>query len=87
MTYVGRNSCGCIGLLVVDSADHARDTARELARAVRQGMTIERVETEWVRTPACSLQPCPEGQPCVREKQRAQRRKKSASNAQTGMLL
>lgn len=74
MTYVGRNPCGCIAFLVVDEPTHAKPVAREVARGIREGMTIERVATEWVRTPACTLQPCHDSQPCVRDAQRIKRR-------------
>lgn len=75
MTYIGRNQCGCVGLLVVDNPEHARDVAKEIGRAIRQGMSVERVKTGWVRSKECSLAPCPDAQPCVRDQERRRRRK------------
>lgn len=55
MAYIGRADCGCIRMAVVDDPDHKRDVAREIAKAVKHGETVERVtcayvrETKWTR--------------------------------------
>ena len=42
--YVGRQpGCGCIGLVVVDDPQHAKDTAKSVSDAVIDGLTIERM--------------------------------------------
>jgi len=69
MSYVARNSCGCVSGLCVDSPEHRRETARFVAEAVRRGQTIERCTTEDVRSGRVHLRPCEEG-PCVRAAQR-----------------
>jgi multimeric flavodoxin WrbA len=50
---------------VVDEAAHRRSTARELARWVRQGCSIERIETASVRRGEHSLKPCAGNPNCV----------------------
>ncbi len=49
LAYIGRKSCGCIVLAIVDVPEHKKDTAKELAKAIRDGLTIERVTVEFVR--------------------------------------
>lgn len=42
--YVGRQpGCGCIGVVVVDSQEHAKDTAKTVSDAVKAGLEIERM--------------------------------------------
>ena len=50
MSYMSRQPCGCLGMAVVDNPDHKRDVAKEVAKAVRRGETVERVPTEDIRT-------------------------------------
>jgi CTP:molybdopterin cytidylyltransferase MocA len=47
--YYGRAECGCIVLLIADCPATKKDTAREIAKAVRGGLTIERGLIEDVR--------------------------------------
>lgn len=45
LDYIGTRPCGCVPFWV--SADlPARDIAKEVARAIRDGLNIERVTTE-----------------------------------------
>jgi hypothetical protein len=50
MAYVGRAPCGCIRMAVVDDPQHKQRTAREIAKAIKAGETVERVTCEYVRT-------------------------------------
>ncbi len=47
--YIGRAPCGCVRLAIVDTPAGRRDTAKELAAAVRDGYTIERTTVAAVR--------------------------------------
>lgn len=49
-SYVGRKSCGCLVAAVVDDTDDAKDVAADVAGFIRQGLTIERVLHDVVRT-------------------------------------
>lgn len=51
--YVGRKLCGCICFAIMDDPDHVKSVATEVAKAIRKGLTIERVQSdvvnrEWV---------------------------------------
>ena len=49
--YIGKAACcGKVVFCTVDSDDHKRDTAREVARAVRDGLLVERHPIEDIRT-------------------------------------
>ena len=47
--YISRLPCGCITMACVDKLEHKRETAKEVARAIRLGETIDRVTSEYVR--------------------------------------
>lgn len=50
MAYVARcRGCGAVRMAVVDNPQHARDVAREVANAIRDGYYIERGSAGWVR--------------------------------------
>ena len=51
MTYIARCRCGCGGIIIaiVDSPEHKKDVARELADGIRQGYSFDRVPTEDAR--------------------------------------
>lgn len=49
MSYIAKKFCGCIVMAVVDNPAHLRDTAKEVAKAIRQGYIIERVTCDYVR--------------------------------------
>lgn len=52
MAYVGSEpECGCVTFLIVDNPEHAKDTAREVARMMRAGLTINRMTVEDARVP------------------------------------
>lgn len=45
--YVGRQpGCRCLGVVVVDSQEHAKDTAKTVADMVKSGLIIERMTVE-----------------------------------------
>ena len=46
--YIGRAECGCIRAASVDGRD--KDTAKDVARFVRDGLVVERVTIEFVRS-------------------------------------
>lgn len=48
--YISRQPCGCLGMAIVDSPERKQDVAKEVAKAIRLGETVERVTTEYVRT-------------------------------------
>jgi hypothetical protein len=50
MAYIGLGACGCLRMAVVDDPAHTRETARQIAMAVKLGETVERVTVEQVRT-------------------------------------
>ncbi len=41
--YVGRQPCGCPTFVIVDDPLYKADTAKEVARAIKDGLVIERV--------------------------------------------
>jgi len=47
--YIGRKPCGCVVAACVDDESDRAESARFTARLIRQGMTVERRETTWVR--------------------------------------
>ena len=49
MAYLGRKPCGCAVFCTVDRPERAKDTAREVAKEMRAGLTIERVTVEVAR--------------------------------------
>ncbi len=49
MTYVGRKSCGCVTMLVLDTPEHKREVAKEVAQVIRLGERLEHLTTEEVR--------------------------------------
>lgn len=49
--YVGRcRGCNQVVAATIDEPRHAKEVARELSRWVKDGMIIERVEVDYVRT-------------------------------------
>lgn len=48
-SYVGVAPCGCYKMAIMDVAYSKEELARELAKVIRQGLTIERVTNEMVR--------------------------------------
>jgi hypothetical protein len=54
--YIGRAPCGCIRFATVDEPRHAKDNAKEIAKVIKAGYTVERVTVEFVRSnwgPGC----------------------------------
>ena len=65
--YVGRADCGCIRAVIVDDPDGLTLTARETARWIQSGLTLERLPVETVRStsltrPDCQVHRQPERQ-------------------------
>ena len=48
--YIAQKACGCLTMAVVDIPEHKRDTAKEIAKAIRLGEVVTRVPTAQVRT-------------------------------------
>ncbi len=67
MCYIGRKSCGCIELAVVDNPEHKEKTAKEIAKAIKWGLKIERVSVQYVRD---NMRHCPH--PKIGDKQTTQ---------------
>lgn len=49
MCYVARKSCGCIIAATVDEPDMLKENAKEIARWIRKGYTVDRVTVQHVR--------------------------------------
>lgn len=49
MAYQGRKGCGCVVAVTVDLPEYKKDTAKELAKWIRQGLSVERVTCEVAR--------------------------------------
>lgn len=47
--YIGKKPCGCILAATADEPKRKNETAKEIAEWIRDGMTIERVTTAYVR--------------------------------------
>ena len=48
--YVGRAECGCVVAITVNMLDHKRDVAKTVAEWVRDGLSIEGMTIEAVRS-------------------------------------
>jgi hypothetical protein len=49
MAYAARKSCGCLVACTVDLPKYAKDTAKDVAKWIRDGLTVERLDVEVVR--------------------------------------
>ncbi len=53
-TFIGRKPCGCVVFAMVDepnpSPEYRKELAKEIARCIRQGLSIEKVTVDYVRT-------------------------------------
>lgn len=49
--YIARCRCGCKGIVmaIVDNPVHKREVAKEIAKCIREGYTIEHVTVGYVR--------------------------------------
>lgn len=58
MAYIARKACGCIVMACVDSPlpECRKDNAKEIGKAIKDGLTIERVTCEYVRQ---NMKRCP----------------------------
>ena len=51
-SYIAQKECGCLVMAVVNNPDHRREVAREVSRAIREGLQVSIVPSEQVRTMA-----------------------------------
>lgn len=65
--YIGRRSCGCATVVVVDAPDYAKFTAREVADMIRRGYQVERVKNDKV---GALVHECPHDESTPRRKAR-----------------
>jgi len=56
MAYIARRDCGCIVAATVDTPDHKRETAKDVASWVREGLDVSRVACQYVRD---NMRSCP----------------------------
>lgn len=49
MCYVGMKACGCCVAAAVDKPEWAKETAKTVAKWMRDGLTIERKTVQWSR--------------------------------------
>lgn len=49
MCYVGIKACGCCTAVAVDRPEFAKDTAKTVAKWMRDGLTVERQTVAWAR--------------------------------------
>lgn len=63
--YIGIEPCGCISVVMCDSPDRKKDIAKEIAKLIADGCTIERHEIESIR-PRLSFKGCDAPGCCVR---------------------
>ncbi len=64
--YLAWNRCGCVAGMIVDDPEDRRTTAKFVAKAVRDGRTIERVR--WSGGPPGFFGPCRDNPDCERRK-------------------
>ena len=48
-TWIGLRECGCLVMAVVDTPERRRDVAKEVARAIREGLNVQKVSSQSVR--------------------------------------
>ena len=62
MSYIGRAKCGCIRYACIDEPELADEIAKSMVRIIKDGGTVERVTSEYVRQ---NMKRCPhrEAQP------------------------
>jgi hypothetical protein len=65
--YIGRLPCGCVLAACVDDPKWAKQTARDIASWIREGMAVERVTCA---TALLSGWPCPGKPDCASKKMR-----------------
>lgn len=49
MAYIGRKSCGCVICAYADDPAHKNDISKEIAKWIKNGLTVERVPDQYVR--------------------------------------
>jgi len=49
MAYVGRCKCGNVVAAAMDEPAYVKDNAKEVARWIRDGLTVERLDVDAVR--------------------------------------
>lgn len=58
MAYIGTAPCGCVRFAMVDTPERQKTVAREVANAIRDGLTISRVTCEHVRQTPWTVPSC-----------------------------
>ena len=48
-TYIGTKACGCLRAAAVNNPEHKKDVAKAVAGMIRDGLSVELVETQAVR--------------------------------------
>ncbi len=48
-TYIALLPCGCLGLAIVDEPELQMEIAKDIGKAIRQGLKVSRVSTQSVR--------------------------------------
>lgn len=61
MVYLATDKCGCNVGVIVDNPEHQRDTAKEVGRWIRDGLTVRRITLTEFR-------PLPFGHKCEAKK-------------------
>lgn len=56
-SYIARDDKSVVVCAAVDRPEWAKDTAKEVAKWLRQGLVIERVPVEWVRKHLMTAEP------------------------------
>ena len=63
MTYIGKRECGACIALAVDMPNHKKETAKEVAKWIRSGLSVERVTVKEARKSLfgkCGNPECPD---------------------------
>ena len=47
--YIARDTCGCVVACAVDEPQYAKDNAKEIAKWIKKGLTVERMSVIEVR--------------------------------------
>ncbi len=58
MAYAGSLPCGCIVAVTIDKPEYARENAREVAKWIRDGMTIGRRSVADIKADSGFLRDC-----------------------------
>lgn len=59
--YVAIEKCGCVSAITADTPDMRKDNAKEIARWIREGRTVERLSADEARERFCRPCTCGKG--------------------------